>query len=196
MSAETPIPPQTAPETNVPAPAAPQPAPSSDQFMGMSTSTIRYATLATLLYFVINSPIMYKLTKQIAPTCDVNGCYTYTGIGMHAVVYGLLVFAFIRFDCSGKNLTLKEQLTITLGGVALYFIIGAAVKTMCNKSPDRYAYRYTDTGATVGTNHLAVMVGGAIAFFLGILVVKTAYDRFGREDYMNYSRQSINYEYN
>lgn len=181
MSQETPI--DVAPAAEqapvaVAAPPQPAPAPANDSFLGIPMSTLKYALLASLLYVIISSPLMYKLTGKLIPAYDAaNGCGSHIGLGVHAVVFGALVYVFTRFDCNGKLLSLNEQLYLCVTAAVLYALIGYVMRYFCANATasDRYIYR---VNLESGTDSKAIvpLLGGGLAFFISSLLLKALYD--------------------
>jgi hypothetical protein len=141
-------------------------------------STLKYALLASLLYVIISSPLMYKLTGKLIPAYDAaNGCGSHIGLGVHAVVFGALVYVFTRFDCNGKLLSLNEQLYLCVTAAVLYALIGYVMRYFCANATasDRYIYR---VNLESGTDSKAIvpLLGGGLAFFISSLLLKALYD--------------------
>lgn len=62
--------------------------------------------MAALLYILISSPFMYRLTgalfSKLGLVIEENGCPNFIGVGIHSVVFAVLVrlLMLIRFNSS------------------------------------------------------------------------------------------------
>ena len=63
---------------------------------------IMYSVIFTVLFAVLASPYVFKLVNSIMQkinvnVCDQSGLPTNVGLGLHALVFGVLVFLILYF---------------------------------------------------------------------------------------------------
>ena len=67
---------------------------------------------SAVLFLIISSPFVYTLTQKVfgkAFTVANNGCPTKAGLILHAVVFGLIVYALMHVNTKYKNEYLSEN---------------------------------------------------------------------------------------
>jgi uncharacterized membrane protein YozB (DUF420 family) len=55
----------------------------------------KYAITSALVFFIISSTEVYAVVNQLIPVSNNSGCPTMMGVGVHTVVYTLLVFGLM-----------------------------------------------------------------------------------------------------
>lgn len=66
-----------------------------------STKKALISVFSALIFFIVASPWMYGVTSSIlGSTIAVNGCPSLTGLILHTVVFGIIVFAtmFVQWE--------------------------------------------------------------------------------------------------
>ena len=71
----------------------------NDACVTSSSRKWKVAVILAILFLVISCPAVYKITdgllgKYVGPLADMNGCPTHLGMGIHAIVF-LLVIRFL-----------------------------------------------------------------------------------------------------
>lgn len=72
----------------------------------MMNPKLLYSLQAALVFLVISSPFMYKTTQMIFGklfAVAVNGCPTISGLLLHTVVYGLIVYILMVLQKSEED---------------------------------------------------------------------------------------------
>lgn len=66
---------------------------------------IKYTIYGGLLFFLLSSPVVYKLVGQLTNgiVADNNGCPSYTGVVVHSVVYGLALLSLMYLPDNKEN---------------------------------------------------------------------------------------------
>lgn len=66
----------------------------------MSTNMmIKYSIWASLLFFFMSSPELYKLTRNLSDSwANEDGCPTLTGVVAHSVAYGLVLMGMMSLN--------------------------------------------------------------------------------------------------
>lgn len=85
------------------------------------------AVSAGLLFVVLSSPLAYDLTGSVCESLGLTickrGCPNIAGLGVHAVIYALLVRAILAFR--GACYSVTDKLTISLMAGLMFFILSS-----------------------------------------------------------------------
>lgn len=72
---------------------------------------IMYSIQAALVFLVVSSPIVYNLVETIFGrlfTVAVKGCPTVSGLLLHTVVFGLVVYLLMRLQKPAQQAAVAE----------------------------------------------------------------------------------------
>jgi hypothetical protein len=60
----------------------------------------KYSLYSALVFFIIAAPFTYKIVQSVlgrlVTIATPTGCPTYVGVGVHSIVFGLIVFAMMH----------------------------------------------------------------------------------------------------
>jgi hypothetical protein len=94
---------------------------SSDKWMS--------AVVAGILFIALSSPMAYNLTSSLSESLGVGiqsarrGCPNMVGLGVHAVVYALVVRLLLAFR--GQCYSTKDKWTVSLMAGLMFFILSS-----------------------------------------------------------------------